>query len=327
MARIRNIKPDYFRHEHLQDLEAAHPGAYIMLVYQALWTQCDANGIFPWKPRTLKLDILPFLQYDLEATMHILLQHGYIRQYQTNDGHTYGIVPTFKTHQRITGKEATEGEKYPKPTSQPTPPLSEGEASGVRPIPGNTWETPDKHPDAQGEERITGKDNREREGSNAREEEIEIKKQTAAPAAESPLSGGEGQGVRLDPYTYCLHAINTWARPDNWQPLRDYAQSVGYDPAQYGPVADEVKKFTAHWLDLSRVASTDRAAFIIDPAKFFQDKGRKWLLDAKNFNKPPKKRTDHKPKYDPPPRPRATANAHPTTHIGDLANKIITEIA
>lgn len=300
MARIRNIKPDFFRHEHLQDLEAAHPGAYIMLVYQALWTQCDANGIFPWKPRTLKLDILPFLHYDLEATMHILLQHGYIRQFQT-EGNTYGIVPTFKTHQRITGKEATEGEKYPKPNQS---------------IPGNTGETTGKQPDAQGEERITGKENREREGSNApaREEEIEIEKQTAAPAA-------------ADPYTYCLHAINTWARPDNWQPLRDYAQSVGYDPARYGPVADEVKKFTAHWLDLSRVASTDRGAFIIDPAQFFQDKGRKWLLDAKNFNKPPKKRTDHKPKYDPPPRPRHhTPNATDAAHISGLTGKIITEI-
>ena len=226
MARIRNIKPDYFRHEHLQDLEAAHPGAYIMLVYQALWTQCDANGIFPWKPRTLKLDILPFLQFDLETTMHILLQHGYIQQFQTGDGNKYGIVPTFKTHQRITGKEATEGEKYPKPKQS---------------IPGNNRETSGKQPDAQGEERITGKENREREGANAHahEEGIEIEKQKAAPAAE-----------QTDAYTYCLHAINTWARPDNWQPLRDYAQSVGYDPARYGPVADEVKKFTAHWLDL-----------------------------------------------------------------------------
>ena len=132
-----------------------------------------------------------------------------------------------------------------------------------------------------------------------------------------------------DAYTYCIAAINDWARPDNWQPLRDYAASVGYDPAQYGPVADEVKKFTTHWLDLSRVASTDRAAFIINPAQFFQDKARKWLLDAKTFNKPKKRHTDHKPKYQPPPphQPRTNnGNATPTT-IGNIAGKIITEIA
>jgi hypothetical protein len=164
MARIRNIKPDYFRHEALQDLEAAHPGAYIMLTYIALWCQCDANGNFPWKPRTLKLDILPFIPFDLAATMKILLDTGHIQQYAGHDGNTYGHIPTFRTHQRITGKEATEGEKYPKPT------------------PGNNRETTGKQPDAQGEERNIGKEIREREGHNARAREGEAESQKTATA-------------------------------------------------------------------------------------------------------------------------------------------------
>ena len=151
MARIRNIKPAFFRHEVLQDLEAAHPGAYVMLSYVGLWTQCDAAGIFPWKPRLLKLDILPFLEFSIEHTMTILQQAGFIARY-TADGAEWGYIPTFTEHQRITGKEATEGEKYPKPGGNK---------------PGNNRETIGKHPGAQ--ERITGKDNREGVNAHAHE--------------------------------------------------------------------------------------------------------------------------------------------------------------
>ena len=321
MARIRNIKPDYFRHEALQDLEAEHPGAYIMLTYIALWCQCDANGIFPWRPRTLKLDILPFITFDLSATMNILLQAGYIAQYTAHDGNNYGHIPTFKTHQRITGKEATEGEKYPKPTQTQ---------------PGNNRETTWKQPDAQGEERIIGKEIREREGDNARAREGQPENQKTATAQNNPETttppqpSTGGGGAPPDPYTHCIHHINQWAKTDNWQPLRDYAQSVGYDPDRYGPVADEVKKFTAYYLDTRRHPD-DRAAFQSDPAQFFQDKGRKWLLDAKNLNKQPKN-TTKKTQYEPPPahhqshHQRTNGNAIGLTTIGDIAGKIITEI-
>lgn len=140
-----------------------------------------------------------------------------------------------------------------------------------------------------------------------------------APAPSNFENQKTGDG---DAYTYCIQAINQWARPDDWKPLRDFAHSVGYDPAQYGPVSDEVKKFTAHWLDLSRVSNNDRAAFIINPAQYFQDKGRKWLLDAKTFNKKAKKT---KYRNESPPR-RQTSNAHDTAHIGNITGQIITEI-
>lgn len=316
MARIRNIKPDYFRHEALQDLEAANPGLYIMLTYIALWTQCDANGIFPWRPRVLKLDILPFIEYNLAGTLDLLLNAGYIAQFTAADGNTYGHIPTFKKHQRITGKEAIEGKKYPIPIS----PQSGG---AVGATPGNNGETTGKHPDAQGEERITGKDNREREGDNAHAREGQTENQKSVEPAPPPQpSNGGGCG---DPYTACYNAIQEWAKPDNYTPLRDYAAGVGYDPAQYGSVADEIKKFTAHWLDSKRHPD-DRAAFQVDPAQFFRDKGRKWLLDAKNFNKPKNaQKPPPKPRYEPPPQ-RTNANATGLITIGDIAGKIITEI-
>lgn len=114
MARIRTIKPDFFRHEELQDLEAAYPGQYLMLVFAALWGHCDKEGRFLWKPRSLKLDILPFLDFDLDASLVLLREAGLVKQYEI-DGVLYGEVPTFTEHQRISGKEAQEPAKYPVP--------------------------------------------------------------------------------------------------------------------------------------------------------------------------------------------------------------------
>src|SRR6185437_7387710 len=108
------IKPTFFRHEGLQDLESANPGAYVMLVFAGLWGHCDKAGRFEWRPRQLKLDILPFLEFDIRNTLAILSTAGIIRRYAVN-GKEYGIVPSFSEHQRIGGKEAQEDEKYPPP--------------------------------------------------------------------------------------------------------------------------------------------------------------------------------------------------------------------
>lgn len=113
MARIRTIKPEFFRHEGLQDLEAANPGSYPMLVFAGLWGHCDKGGVFEWRPRTLKLDILPFLDFDMAETLALLTQAGLVTRYEV-DGKEYGLVPTFADHQRIGGKEAQEPVKHPR---------------------------------------------------------------------------------------------------------------------------------------------------------------------------------------------------------------------
>lgn len=119
MARIRTIKPEFFRHEALQDLEIANPGMYPMMVFEALWGHCDSKGRFEWKPRTLKLDILPFLPFDMAETLAILEKAGMLHRY-TVDGKEYGLIDTFEKHQRLSGKELTEGEKFPSPINKTT---------------------------------------------------------------------------------------------------------------------------------------------------------------------------------------------------------------
>lgn len=117
MARIRTIKPEFFRHEGLQDIEAENPGAYCMLVFAGLWGHCDKAGRFEWRPRTLKLDILPFLSFDMAETLAILERAGQVRRYQV-DGKEYGEIASFCVHQRISGKEAQEPEKHPEPIKE-----------------------------------------------------------------------------------------------------------------------------------------------------------------------------------------------------------------
>ncbi len=117
MARIRTIKPDFFRHEGLQELELAHPGEYPMFVFAGLWGHCDKAGRFEWKPRMLKLDILPFLDFDMAGTLEILERADFVRRYEV-DGKTYGVIDSFPEHQRIGGKEAQDPEKFPAPTEK-----------------------------------------------------------------------------------------------------------------------------------------------------------------------------------------------------------------
>jgi hypothetical protein len=144
MSRIRSIKPEFFRHEELQDLEAANPGSYVMLVFIGLWTQSDKCGQFEWRPRQLKLDILPFLTFDMEQTLNLLREGSFIIAYQIGGKH-YGYIPGFEKHQRITGNEAQDPPKYPL--------YSNGNGNILEATenhPGKTLEATENHPVAQG---------------------------------------------------------------------------------------------------------------------------------------------------------------------------------
>jgi len=127
MARIRTVKPEFFRHEGLQDLERDNPGQYVMLTFIGLWSLCDKAGRFEWRPRTIKLDILPFIEFEMEKTLALLECFSYVRRYEI-DGKQYGEVPSFSDHQRITGKEAQDGTKYPEPIDYIE--INNGESTG-----------------------------------------------------------------------------------------------------------------------------------------------------------------------------------------------------
>lgn len=114
MARIRTVKPDFFRHAGLFDAEQ-QSGFPIRIAFEGLWTAADREGRFAWEPRTLKLDCLPFDQLDFADVMDVLWLHGFIQKY-TVDGKDYGFIPSWLRHQHINQREAQS--RLPEPTEE-----------------------------------------------------------------------------------------------------------------------------------------------------------------------------------------------------------------
>ena len=104
MGRIRTIKPSFFKHEELFEAEKAS-GLPLRVAFSGLWTVCDRDGRFAWKPRTLKTDVMPYDDVDFGAVLDALVKSGFVVRY-TVDGREYGSVPSWGEHQVINSREA-----------------------------------------------------------------------------------------------------------------------------------------------------------------------------------------------------------------------------
>ena len=119
MSRIRTVKPDLFRHEDLFDAEM-ESGLPLRLAFIGLFTVADCAGRFIWKPRTLKLDVLPHDSVDFSAVLNALEAGGFIQSYTVN-GQRYGYIPSFGKHQQIPTREIERGSALPPPAEKTEP--------------------------------------------------------------------------------------------------------------------------------------------------------------------------------------------------------------
>ena len=103
VARIRSIKPEFFRHEALYEGER-QTKLPLRLAFAGLWTAADREGRFRWAPRQLKLDCLPYDECDFSRVLDALLTRGFIVKYEV-DGKEYGCIPSWHTHQVINNRE------------------------------------------------------------------------------------------------------------------------------------------------------------------------------------------------------------------------------
>lgn len=94
MARIRSIHPGFFTDE---AIVSASPLAQIFLI--GLWTQCDDQGVFEWKPLTLKMRILPATNCDVAVLLAELAALDVIKQIDVGQL-KYGLVRNFRKFQR-----------------------------------------------------------------------------------------------------------------------------------------------------------------------------------------------------------------------------------
>ncbi|MFC6792712.1 hypothetical protein ACFQE0_26030 [Methylobacterium komagatae] len=94
MARIRSIHPGWFTDE-----------AWVSVSFEArllgigLWTECDDQGVFEWKPITIKMRLFPADNLDMAALLAELADADLIRQFSAG-GKKYGAVRNFCRFQR-----------------------------------------------------------------------------------------------------------------------------------------------------------------------------------------------------------------------------------
>jgi hypothetical protein len=103
VARIRTIKPEFFRHADLYEAEK-ETGFPLRLAFAGLWTAADREGRFKWRPRELKLDCLPHDEVDFARVLDALTTRGWLVRYAVN-GVEYGAIPTWGSHQIINNRE------------------------------------------------------------------------------------------------------------------------------------------------------------------------------------------------------------------------------
>ena len=104
MARIRTVKPELAAHEGLYDLER-ETGLPVRFAWTMLFTVCDREGRFAWRPRTLKAQILPHDDLDFSRVLDAWLTRGFIVKYRVGNA-WFGWLPTFLRHQVINNRES-----------------------------------------------------------------------------------------------------------------------------------------------------------------------------------------------------------------------------
>jgi hypothetical protein len=116
LARIRTIKPEFFRHADLYEAEK-ETGLPLRLAFAGLWTAADREGRFKWRPRELKLDCRPHDDVDFSRVLDALTTRGWVVRYAV-EGKEYGLIPSWQQHQVINNRE--------KPSEIPEPSETNG---------------------------------------------------------------------------------------------------------------------------------------------------------------------------------------------------------
>lgn len=108
MARIRNIKPEFFMSEKLASLSSDARLAFI-----GLWTHADCEGRLKDRPKRLRLELFPYhTSVNMDKILSDLAGVGNIFRYSV-DGEDYIEIKSFKKHQYISGKEREKGSTIP----------------------------------------------------------------------------------------------------------------------------------------------------------------------------------------------------------------------
>lgn len=162
MARIRNIKPEFFSDKRLSTISA-----HARLLYIALWQLADKNGTVEYIPMQIHAHAFPWeAEVNTQALLRELEGISALVFFETG-GKDYLHLKNFAKHQRISGKESQSEAKHPL-----------YKENLKQEFEGSTGEAPGKHLDAQYPEipevpEVQSKDNVELGNSTAIREVFE----------------------------------------------------------------------------------------------------------------------------------------------------------
>jgi len=123
MARIRYLKPDFFKDEDIKELPFQ-----VRLFFAGLWCIADREGRLEERPERLKIEIMPYDEIDVETALSLLARpkkHGknpFINRYVTDEQRFIQITNWHK-HQKPHHTEKPS-------TIPPPPPLFNGSLTG-----------------------------------------------------------------------------------------------------------------------------------------------------------------------------------------------------
>jgi uncharacterized phage protein (TIGR02220 family) len=107
MARARNIKPGFFQNEELGELLPIERLAFI-----GMWTIADYKGCIEFRPKRLKVQLLPYDECDMETIAINLDKSGFISIYSVQ-GQRYIKILNFEKHQNPHKNEREGGSDIP----------------------------------------------------------------------------------------------------------------------------------------------------------------------------------------------------------------------
>ncbi|KQP02641.1 hypothetical protein ASF26_14525 [Methylobacterium sp. Leaf93] len=68
------------------------------MLWIGLWCEADDQGVFEWKPLTLKMRLMPAATISVEPLLQELVDAGCVQRFEA--GRSYGVVRNFVKHQR-----------------------------------------------------------------------------------------------------------------------------------------------------------------------------------------------------------------------------------
>lgn len=107
MARARNIKPGLFQNDTLGELCPLARLAFI-----GMWTIADFKGCIEFRPKMMKVQLLPYDDCDIESLANSLEQARFIRYYSVQ-GKRYIKIVNFEKHQNPHKNERDAGSEIP----------------------------------------------------------------------------------------------------------------------------------------------------------------------------------------------------------------------